>query len=231
MSEVDLERLGEIPDPIPLLGQPGLAGPDVSVVRGSSPTRRDVQRRRRAALVLALAWCAGMVVVLGLRGDLAHLAPGYVAGWLALPFALAALALGMAVRATRTGLGVRVALAGVVAVAAPMLLGVLALALPAPSEAPVAASLAKGIATCLGFTLAGAVAPFVFALTALRNSFAAGTGWRSALVGGAAGLLAGGSMNLHCPVTNSMHLLAGHTLPIVIAGLLGALIGRRWLSA
>lgn len=58
----------------------------------------------------------------------------------------------------------------------------------------------------------------------LVGAFAAGARWRSALVGAGIGLFAGATMNLHCPNVAPAHLLLGHSLPVVVAALLGALV-------
>jgi hypothetical protein len=47
-------------------------------------------------------------------------------------------------------------------------------------------------------------------------------------VGGAVGLCAGATINLHCPNVAHAHVLVGHGVPVVVATLLGALVVSRW---
>jgi hypothetical protein len=37
-------------------------------------------------------------------------------------------------------------------------------------------------------------------------------------------------IDLHCPVSDTMHVALGHALPVVLLAALGALVGRRVLG-
>ncbi|MGC4089229.1 MAG: NrsF family protein [Polyangiaceae bacterium] len=80
---------------------------------------------------------------------------------------------------------------------------------------------------CLDITLAWALVPLACAALSLRHAFPAGSTWRSALVGGASGLLAGGVMNLHCPNVDRLHMSIGHGVPVLVAVVAGALLMGR----
>lgn len=225
----------DIPDP---LGETATAGetrvpPELGarLAHLPSPDRDRVVRRRWLALGAALAWGTLQAVALGIRADLAALPLTYVLAWLCTPLLLGAVALAAAASSGNSGLGVRVAIAATLAIAAPTAVGLLAIALPEPAGSLQAPSFWKSMLTCLDFTLAGALAPLVFAVLALRNAFAAGARWRGALIGGSAGLLAATAMNVHCPIVDPMHMLLGHALPVALAALLGALVAHRFMRA
>jgi hypothetical protein len=47
-------------------------------------------------------------------------------------------------------------------------------------------------------------------------------GWRSALVGIAAGLAAASLVNWHCSLSDAVHMTVGHGLAVIVTGLVGA---------
>jgi hypothetical protein len=83
----------------------------------------------------------------------------------------------------------------------------------------------------MDITLSWAAAPLLVMALALRRAFAAQAVGRSALVGSALGLLSGAAINLHCPNVEPWHLLAGHSIPVALAALLGAFLLVRWTRA
>jgi hypothetical protein len=50
-----------------------------------------------------------------------------------------------------------------------------------------------------------------------------------AVLGITAGVAAGTFVDLWCPVAHLPHVLLGHILPLVVAALIGAYVGRRLL--
>ena len=78
------------------------------------------------------------------------------------------------------------------------------------------------ILVCFDLTVVWAAVPLLAAAVVLRGAFAAGARWRSALLGGAVGLFAGATMNLHCPNVAPAHVVIGHGLAVLLAALLGA---------
>jgi hypothetical protein len=72
------------------------------------------------------------------------------------------------------------------------------------------------------------VVPFVLAVMALRHAFPVHAAARGALVGLCCGLAASASIHLHCPVTETSHILLSHGGPLFALTLLGALVGSRW---
>ena len=69
-----------------------------------------------------------------------------------------------------------------------------------------------------------ALGPLALGLWAFRRAFAAAAGWRTAAVGVAAGGLAAATMSLACPITTAAHVIVGHGLAMIVAGLAGALL-------
>jgi hypothetical protein len=65
----------------------------------------------------------------------------------------------------------------------------------------------------------------------LRRAFAAQARQRATLVGASAGLLAGTTMNLHCPNVDALHVALGHGLTVLVATLFGALVLARTARA
>jgi hypothetical protein len=79
---------------------------------------------------------------------------------------------------------------------------------------------------CLGMNLGiGFVLLAVFT-AARRRSDPLRPGITGAALGMAAGIAAGGLVDLWCPVAHVTHLLRGHILPLVALAVLGALLGR-----
>ncbi len=88
---------------------------------------------------------------------------------------------------------------------------------------------------CLGYTLLIAATPLT-AFLALRRAVeprypaALGAG-----AGAACASWAGALVHLWCPLTNPLHVLVGHVGPIVVAAMIGAVVGRwtlgvRWIG-
>jgi hypothetical protein len=220
-SEPDLiARLRVIPEPAgedarPL---PRPRGPEI----GAAPERATVRKRRLIALAGSVAWVGTHLAVYGVRSDLDDLSPLYLLAQVFLPFAFAIVSLMVALSPGRLGLGMRIGLIGALALLGPATFCLIAFATPLPYVAPDGAAALLGILICFDITVAWAALPLLLAVLSLRGAFAAGSRLRSALVGAAAGLFAGATMNLHCPNVSSLHVLLGHGLPVVIAAVAGA---------
>jgi hypothetical protein len=225
-------RLDIIPDPLGATSAELPRLPPVGArLATAAPDRAEMRRRRRAALVLSVAWLTGHLSVFGVRHDFRELPVAYLAVQLGAPLVLAVASLIIATRPGRSGLGTRRLWVLLFAVGGPLSFGVLGLAL-APPRAPsgdphpwLAALL------CSDIMLAWMSAPLFAAAFALRSAFAAAPVGRSALVGASVGLFSGVTINLHCSNVQPWHLALGHGLPIVLASLFGALVVTRWLRA
>jgi hypothetical protein len=222
-DDLDLSKLGEIPDPLEGAGaQAPIALPEAL---GASPTRADARRRRLVAVTAAAAWVVGVVVILGLRGDLGHGATRTVVQ-IVLPAVFGAAVIVTALSAGPAGLGSRTTrLVGSLAVAATLF--------------PLAALLGSGvllddhpgmlgaIATCFALVVLLGGVPLLALSYGLRRSFAANAQWRSVLVAAGAGLFGAAALGTHCSTHCGLHMAAGHALPaILLAFVGGALLGR-----
>lgn len=220
-SEPDfLARLSEIPDPgsDASLDPPRLRAPALVV----APERAAVRKRRLAALAASVAWVGTHLAVYGIRSDFDRVSLLYVVAQVLLPFVLAFASLLIALAPGRLGLGAKVWLIGALALLGPATFCLIALGAPAPYVVPAGAGSLIGVLVCFDITVAWAAVPLLLAVLSLRGAFAASSGLRSALVGAAAGLFAGATMNLHCPNVSSLHVLLGHGLPVVLAAAAGA---------
>lgn len=182
-----------------------------------------MRRRRRLALLLGAGWMLAQLVVFGFRHDLSSLPAHH---WLALglaPLVGSAACLVAAFSGGRTGAGLRVSLLTALALVCPAALFVAGFGLSSRA----APGTLEDAAYCFNVMLAWAALPLLAAAFALRRSFVARSGWRSALVGIAAGLAAASVVNLHCSVTDAMHMTLGHGLAVVVTGLVGAFVLER----
>jgi hypothetical protein len=85
-------------------------------------------------------------------------------------------------------------------------------------------------ARCFGLTLLLSALPFVVMLAIRRRSDATHPASHGLALGVSVGLGAAVLVDLWCPVGNLLHVAGGHFLPIVLSGVLGALLGRRVLA-
>lgn len=209
---------GQLP-PLPSLG-------------ARSRTRSEVFRLRALAAVLGLLWLAGLTLQLGLRPDHHELPPFYAYGLPALMYLSGMILLGMAVSRGRSGAGprprrTRAAIAGLLAL---FVLSAFWREVGTHSMILEDAKVAwMAHAMCGTTTLLLGVVPFVLAVMALRHAFPVHATARGALVGLCCGLAASASIHLHCPVTETSHILLSHGGPLFALTLIGAFVGSRWL--
>jgi hypothetical protein len=81
---------------------------------------------------------------------------------------------------------------------------------------------------CLNLTMLLGAWPLLALLLMRRGSEPLHPGTRGAAIGAAVGCSTGVLIDLWCPITDPMHMLLGHILPLVILILAGLLLGR-WL--
>jgi len=180
------------------------------------PVRTRRPRLQLAAVALAsLAALAGMLLVFRPRYDAASATVMAVAGVCALAF-VAELWWALVpprgqVLPLRSAAGARVALAWVVMLAALVTAG---------HDATRDPALMASTRACLLLGTMTALVPAALCLVALRRAVELG-GWRvGAVVGGAAGALGAGLLELHCANTHLWHVVLAHggaaLLPILI---------------
>jgi hypothetical protein len=83
---------------------------------------------------------------------------------------------------------------------------------------------------CMGFTLAAAAVPMSTFLLMRRGIEPRRPMALGAAIGAICGAWASVAVAAWCPLTNAMHVLVGHVLPVVVLGLLGAGLGRSVLA-
>jgi hypothetical protein len=217
-----MARFREIPEPA---RDPDdvLARPRAPAVRAAAK-RATVRKRRLATLAASVVWVGSHLAVYGIRSDLDRLPLIYLLAQVFLPFGLALASLLVALAPGKLGLGMKLPLVSTLALLGPTTFCLIAVGAPPPYLVPDGAGALLGVLVCFDITVGWAAVPLLLAALSLHAAFAAGSRLRSALVGVAAGLFAGATMNLHCPNVSSLHVLLGHGLPVVIAAAAGALL-------
>jgi len=221
-SDFDIE-LARIPDPFAREAGAALP-PSVALARPASPSR---SRRRALALAAACGAVFYEAVILAFfktRPDLGTTSTALVALELAVPLGVAALALAGAAKSGRLGLGEPAAKLAAWVTGAPLLFALVTLA-AFPHEVADGAFWSR-TQTCFLVTALLGLGPLALAAFALRNTFAAAAGWRTAAIGIASGALAASTIALVCPDGGALHVLVGHGAMMLVMGLLSAALIR-----
>lgn len=227
-ADFDLGRIAEVPDPFADAVDSPLPAGRVGPL-ASPHTSRQVRTMRWAALAGGLAYQAVWLLLLHKRGDLQELPLPTLAVEMAVPFAAAALAFAGATGTGARGMGERKARLVALATLAPAVFA-LATLLAAP-QASDGEAFWQHATRCFVVTALLAAGPLAFAAWAFRGAFVALPRWRTAALGMACGALAAASMSLICSVGTASHVLVGHGGILALAGVAGALLGRRFGSA
>ena len=187
-----------------------------------SPTRSRVHAARWTALVAAVGLDALWTLTHEHRPDLGTAPAQEIALGLLVPLAAAGLALTAVVQSGPRGLGLPATKLWPLLSTALVIffLGTLA---AAPSSGPDPLFWAHA-ERCMKATMGFTLVPLVLGLWAFRRSFAAAAVWRTAAIGMAAGALAASVMSVACSLTSAPHVMLGHGLMILVAGLVGALV-------
>lgn len=215
----------DIPDPA---GGLAPAAPASPVTAPSEPSLTRGQRglRRSVVLLLSAAWVSAIVWRLGLRDDVSAME---VILPLALWIAVGAAGLWAAARRRGPGLPPPAPVALAVSIAVPALFAAVAFAWSTPEglSAEVAEEAMRWatIRACLLVTLLLAAGPVALACFLLRRSFLSAPAWRGAAVGAVCGIAGAAGVHTHCPVGMSGHVLVAHGIPILVAALVGAVLG------
>ena len=196
----------------------------------AGPVRRLWPPHRRLAVWLALEvpafWCA---VVFGLRTDLGAA--------LRRPLFLLELALWLTAGVIAGAVAMRSMVPGRVArreMTYMLLLSCAAVALAWLGSASAPFSgwgfLASGL-RCVASIVAFAALPWTALFVAARRGAPLDGGLTGTYAGVAALLFAVAAVRIACPIDEKLHLLAWHTMPIVIGATLSGVAGARWLEA
>lgn len=221
-SDFDIE-LARIPDPFARQAGEALP-PSAALARPASPSR---SRRRALALAAACGAVLYEAVVLAFfktRADLGTASIALVALELAVPLAVGALTLAGAAKTGRLGLGEPAGKLAAWVTGAPLLFALVTLA-AFPHDVTDSAFWSR-TQTCFLVTALLGAGPLALAAFALRNTFAAAAGWRTAAIGVASGALAACTIAIVCPDGGAFHVLVGHGAMMLIMGLFSAALIR-----
>jgi hypothetical protein len=222
-DDFDLKRLAEIGDPFAEDAGAPIRPMDRPVASlGPSPTRPQVHLLRAIALGAALVYDAAWLVFRERRPDLSSASALDLALGIAIPLSAAGLALSAAVRRGPRGLGAPAMRLAALSLGAPILFAIATL-LTAPPDAG-DPRFWRHAAGCMAVTAILTLGPMVLGLWAFRHAFAAAATWRTVAIGVAAGGLAAAAMSLACPITTAAHVIVGHGLVMIVAGLVAALL-------
>lgn len=220
----ELPDFESIPDPyadsapVPPLPTPALSS------RG--PTRRDLKRGRRIALLVGAGWISAQLAVAGLRGDMARVPLGYTIGFAVVPVVAGLVCLAAATTPGRLGLGARVSLLATLALALPVTFAVVSYFFSPPYPGAPKGEFKYGV-LCFNVAIAWTLLPLVAAGFALRGTFVTRATVRSALVGAGAGLVVSATSMLRCPLSDSWHMALSHGGAVIAAALFGASVLAR----
>ncbi len=203
---------------------------DLTSTRPRSPVRQLL-----AYGLVSLAVAGGILAVLALRPDLAHLPRlwlvVYCTGWL-----LGFLGLGMAALLPRSGQvspSWRLAGLGAIAAGAGFVTAGLVFARDVPGHSFMPPHdlhhLLQYGQGCLKMGVVTAIVPVGLGALFLRGAVPVGARWVAAGLGASGGALGGLMLHLHCPIGEPWHLGLVHGGVVVVSALLSTLIVPRFL--
>jgi hypothetical protein len=223
-EDLDLGRLAEIPDPFADSVEP----PECRLSpanMAASPPRHHLCAVRVAAVGGGLAFDGAWVLFIDRRPDLGSIQALQLVLGLGVPLFAALIAVCAVARRGEVGLGEPKARTVTLAVASAALFAVATAALAPPSLAD--DLFWRRAVGCMMVTGPLAVGPLALGIFAFRRAFAAASAWRAGALGTASGALAAATMSLVCPINSASHVIVGHGAIIVIAAVVGAVLGRR----
>ena len=191
-----------------------------------SPNRSETRRANAIAIVLGVATAATMIAALGLtlgKRPLPFVVLTLV-GWVAIAIATSAVGEGRG----KTMLGrARVVLVVFALAAAPAIFAwVMGCTIGWPEVRDVTGSIRQHVA-CLLATLLLSTGPLVSLAFVRRASDPVHPRATGAAIGAAAGAWGGVLIDMHCPLSQPMHVALAHVAPVVIYAAIGALLGSR----
>jgi len=225
----DIDALGRIPDPYGAEGRP-VPSPPVVAAAGAAPTRAQRRRGRALALAGALGYEVAWTIVVERRADLDAVPALGLALGLGFPLLACALAASAVLRRGPRGLGASPAY-----LSAAVLLGPLVFAigtwLVAPHQAETADVFWSRALRCIRMTAVLAAVPLALGMLAYRRAFVAAATARTTALGVGCGAIAAATMSLVCSDGAAEHVIVAHGAMMLVAGALGALLGRRFARA
>jgi hypothetical protein len=227
-DDFDLRRLDDIGDP--LAGAPDVELPPLRSKPAARPrTRSQVVGLRWAALGVAVLYQVAWIGILDERADLRSMSRTTLLLEVATPLSAAALALAAAIAPGGNGLGLPKKRLSALTLLAPLSF-VLATLLCAPSDGDSESFVMHGL-RCFVLTAIFSTGPLALVAWSYRHAFAAAPGWRVAGLCVASAGLAAATMSMMCSVGSPAHVLVSHGGMMLVAGIGGALLGRRIAQA
>jgi hypothetical protein len=228
MSDFDLDRLADVPDP--LAGLDDAPMPPLRAMGAPSPTRSHVASVRTAAFLAALLYEVAWIAIMNKRDDLRTLAPLTLFMEVSIPVGAAVLALVAATATGSRGLGESKARLATLSLLAPAVFvaATVLLATMMPTGEEDTGSFWLHCLRCFGWTSLYAAGPFVLAGWAFQRSFVVAPSWRTAALAIACGASGAATMVFVCSVGTPAHVLIGHGGPMFVGAIVGALVGRRF---
>ena len=191
-----------------------------------APTRRELGRGRRIALLVSASWICAQLAVAGVRGDMARVPLGYTFGFAVVPVVAGLVCLAAATTPGRLGLGARVSLLATLALALPATFAVMSYFFSPPYPGAPQGEFKYGV-LCFNVAIAWTLLPLVGAGIALRGTFVTRATVRSALVGTGAGLVVSATSMLRCPLSDAWHMALSHGGAVIATALAGATVLAR----
>jgi|HubBroStandDraft_1064217.scaffolds.fasta_scaffold163114_1 hypothetical protein len=223
-DDFDMHRLNDIGDPLSGAAEMPI-GPLRSRPTVRPRTRSQVALVRGAALCMSVLYELAWLAILAKRGDLATMSRTTLLVEVLVPMAAAVLAFAVAVAPGSNGMGIPKRRLAVLTLLAPLLF-VLGTAIAGPADADTRPFIGH-VLGCLGWTMLFSTVPLALAAWAFRGVFVAAPGWRLAALGVSCAGLAAATMSVACSVGSPAHVILGHGGMMLVAGIGGAIFGRK----
>ena len=224
-DEFDLDRLGDVPDPLAGLGDLP-PPPRPAVALAASPTRSRVAALRATALGAALLYELAWIGLMNGREDLHTMPLSTLFIEVAIPAAAALVALAAAAASGKEGLGEPKGRLVTLALLAPLVF-VAGTVVASPRDVDPDAFWPHAL-RCFVWTSLYAAGPIALAVWAFRRSFVTAPAWRTSALGMACGAAGAATMSFVCATGSPLHVIVGHGGILFVAAAAGALFGRRF---
>jgi hypothetical protein len=222
---IDIDRITDVPDPLAGISDWPLP-PRRSGALEVSPTRSRMATMRATALGGALLYELACIVIMSKREDLHTMSRAVLLTELAIPVVAGLFALTAAAAPGALGMGQPKARLTTLALLAPVVF-IVATLVASPRDVDSEPFVSHAL-RCFAWTALYSAGPIVLAAWAFRRSFVAAPAWRSAALGLACGAMGAATMSLVCSVGTPAHVLVGHGGMMLVAGIGGALLGKRF---
>lgn len=229
----DLDRLlVQVPDPFAPFARDAALLPAPPVLPSvSAPTRAQHRMRLLVAVAVAILFQAIWIALAKHRMPGDAITSQHLLFGLGVPLVAAGLAWWAATTRGRAGLGAPATWLAAGIALSPLLFALTTLALAPPDQDASTWAFLDRAVRCVGASAAACAVSLGALAYAFRHAFAAVSTWRTAALGVACGALAAATMSLACFHREALHVVVGHGSMMLVGGLVGALLGRRFTRA